>query len=48
MYFINIYDKTTGKSWKEEYESYYEFKKRINKLKYSNKLIITSQSNLEN
>lgn len=47
MYFINIYDKTTQKSWKEEFDSYYLFKKRCMKLNYSKKLIITSRSNYE-
>lgn len=47
MYFINIYDKTTDKSWKEEFESYYFFRKRVTKLKYSKKLIVLSRSNLE-
>ena len=44
MYFINIYDKTTEKTWKEEFSSYYFFRKRVMKLKYSKKLIITSRS----
>ncbi len=48
MYYINIYDKTTGKSWNETYESYYYFRKRVMKLNHSKKLIITSRSNLEN
>lgn len=46
MYFINIYDKTTNKSWREDYDSYYIFKKRITKLKYSKKLVVTSKSNI--
>lgn len=46
MYYINIYDNSTGNSWKEEFESYYLFRKRVNKLKYSKKLKITSRSNL--
>lgn len=46
MYFINIYDKITGKSWQEEFDSYYLFSKRVTKLKYSKKLVITSRSNL--
>lgn len=46
MYFINTYDKTTNKSWKEEFESYYFFRKRVTKLKHSKKLIITSRSSL--
>ena len=47
MYFINIYNKTTNKSWKEEFESYYFFRKRVTKLKYSKKLMVLSRSNLE-
>lgn len=46
MFFINIYDTETEKQWKEEFTSYYLFKKRVNKLNYSKKLIITSRSNL--
>ena len=46
MYFINIYDKTTDKSWAERYESEYLFRKRLTKLKYSKKLIVTSKSNI--
>lgn len=45
-YFINIYDNTTKKMWCETYESYYLFTKRLNKLKYSKKLVVTSRSNL--
>ena len=45
-YFINIYDKATNRSWKEEFESYYFFRKRIMKLKYSKKLVVTSRSAL--
>lgn len=44
MYFINIYDKSTNKSWEEKFESYYFFRKRVAKLKYSKKLFITSRS----
>ena len=46
MYYINIYDNSTGNSWKEEFDSYYLFRKRVNKLKYSKKLKITSRSNM--
>lgn len=46
MYFINIYDKSTSKSWQEDFDSYYLFSKRVTKLKYSKKLVITSRSNL--
>ena len=45
-FYINIYDNSTSKSWTEEFESYYLFKKRVNKLRYSKKLHITSRSNL--
>lgn len=44
MYFINIYDKTTSKTWCEKFDSYYLFRKRVTKLKYSKKLIIASRS----
>ena len=44
-FYINIYDNTTNKTWCEEFDSYYLFKKRVNKLKYSKKLFITSRSN---
>lgn len=47
MYFINIVDNTTQKSWCENYDSYYLFRKRVIKLGYSKKLHITSRSNLE-
>ena len=46
MYFINIYDKSTNKSWEEKFESYYFFRKRVTKLKYSKKLVVTSRSAL--
>ena len=46
MYFINIYDKTTKKSWEEKFDSYYFFRKRATKLKYSKNLVITSRSAL--
>lgn len=45
-FYINIYDKSTGKSWKEEFDSYYFFRKRVTKLKYSKKLVVTSRSAL--
>lgn len=46
MYFIRIYNSETNKSWQEEFDSYYLFSKRVTKLKYSKKLVITSRSNL--
>ena len=45
-YFINIFDTTTNKTWCEEFESYYFFRKRLTKLKYSKKLVVTSRSTL--
>ena len=47
MYYIKIYNKETGKTWTEEFTSYYEFRKRVNKLKYSKKLLIRERSNFE-
>ena len=47
MYFINLHDKTTNKNWKEEFDSYYFFRKRVTKLKYSKKLMVLSHSNLD-
>lgn len=46
MYYIKILDLTSGKEWKEEYDSYYLFRKRYYRLLYSKKLIITSHSSL--
>ena len=45
-YFINIFDTTTNKTWCEEFDSYYFFRKRVTKLKYSKKLVVTSRSAL--
>ena len=45
-YFINIFDTTTKKTWCEEFESEYLFRKRLTKLKYSKKLVVTSKSNI--
>lgn len=46
MYYINITDLETNKSWKEKFDSYYIFRKRVIKLEHSKKLFITSRSNL--
>lgn len=45
-FYINIYDNTTNKTWREEFDSYYFFRKRLTKLKYSKKLVVTSRSAL--
>lgn len=45
MYFIKIYDKENDKSWQENFDSYYLFRRRYIKLKYSKKLVMTSYSN---
>ena len=45
MYYINILDISNNKTWCEEFDSYYFFRKRVIKLKYSKKLQITSRSN---
>lgn len=47
MFFIKIYDKSKDTSWTENFESYFLFRKRFMKLKYSKKLLVTSHSNLE-
>lgn len=46
MFWINIIDNATNKTWREQFESYYLFKKRVNKLRFSKKLQVTSRSNL--
>ena len=46
MYFIKITDNTTQNTWKEAFNSYYLFRKRYNKLRFSKKLVMTSHSNL--
>lgn len=46
-YFINIYDRTTGNAWREEFENWKDFYKRYCKLKYSKKLMVLSHSNLD-
>lgn len=46
MFFINILDNITNKSWKEKFDSYYLFRKRFMKLKHSKKLTMLSYSNL--
>lgn len=48
MYYIEIYDYQTEKSWTEKYDSYYLFRKRVIKLNYSKRLVILSRSLLEN
>lgn len=46
MFYIEIYNQKTDKKWKELFQSYYLFKKRVTKLKYSKDLIILERSNL--
>jgi hypothetical protein len=46
MFEISIYDNTTKKKWTEYFDSYYLFKRRYNKLRFSKKLFIISRSNL--
>lgn len=47
MYYIKIYDYQTEKTWTEHFDSYYLFRKRVNKLNYSKRLVIISRSLLE-
>ena len=46
MYEIKILDIVNDKVFVENYDSYYLFRKRVIKLGYSKKLMITSRSNL--
>lgn len=46
MFYIKILDTTNNNIWKEEFDSYYLFKRRYTKLKHSKKLVMTSHSNL--
>ncbi|MBR3672850.1 MAG: hypothetical protein IKN65_00940 [Clostridia bacterium] len=46
-YFIKILDKTSNKTWQEDFNNYEEFRKRFYRLKYSKKLIVISRSLLE-
>lgn len=38
MFYLNIYDRSTGRAWKEIFEKWSEVLKREDKLKYSKKL----------
>lgn len=44
MYFIHVMSLETNKEWTEKFESYYKFRKRYYRLKYSRKMIILSHS----
>ncbi|MBR2857689.1 hypothetical protein IKE96_00490 [bacterium] len=46
-YTIEIYSYKTERSWIEKYESYYLFRKRVVKLRFSKDLVILSRSLLE-
>ena len=46
MFIIKILDMTTNKTFEKTYNDYYEYKKFINKLKYSKKLKIISIQDL--
>lgn len=47
MFFIDVYDNTTGRMWREEFKTWKEFYKRFTKLKYSKKLWAISHSSLD-
>ncbi len=47
MYYIEILNTENNKEWTEHFDSYYFFRKRVMKLRYSKKLMIISMSNLE-
>ena len=42
-YELDIMDKETKRVWTEKYDSYYLYKKRIIKLRYSKRLVIIAQ-----
>ena len=46
-FYMNVYDRTTGNAWREEFENWKDFYKRYCKLKYSKKLMVLSHSNLD-
>lgn len=46
-YYIEVYDRVNNRKWKEEFWSYYFFRKRVIKLSHSKKLIIISRSSME-
>ena len=45
-WYIHIKDKDTNKDWFETYDSFYQFRKRIKKLRYSTTLEIISRSSM--
>ena len=47
MYYIEVYDYQSEKTWIEKFDSYYKFRKRVIKLSYSRKLVILSRSLME-
>ena len=46
-FYMNIYDNTTGRVWKEEFDTWTKFYKRYCKLKNSKKLWVLSHSKLD-
>lgn len=42
MFYMNIYDKSTGNAWVEYFDNYTDLVKRENKLKFSKKLFSLS------
>ena len=46
MFYLNIYDNSTGRAWQEVFEKWECFYKRYNKLRYSKKLFVLSHSPL--
>ena len=46
-FYMNIYDNTTGRVWKEKFDTWTKFYKRYCKLKHSKKLWVLSHSNLD-
>lgn len=46
MYNLKIEDRETTRTWEEHFDSYYLFRKRYYKLKYSKRLRVIRHSNL--
>ena len=46
MYYLKLYDTKNQKEFTVYFDSYYNFRKRYYRVKYSKKLMILSMSNL--
>lgn len=46
MFYLNVYDSTSGKAWVEYFEKWSELLKREDKLKYSKRLFSLSKGSV--